>query len=444
MATLVLAASIAAGAICLGAGLLARNKAPNSIASWLFLFAMVSLAVSIVLGSQYPATESSESDLGNILGKGFVISTLLGFTFLWELSIVFPYRRRVSFRPVNDLGAAMLVAVAAIAFVGAFSEVDYVHRQPPELTDLSLVFMIVVATLMISLTTAFIMFSRSKVDEKGRRSGNIYLIGVWAIAAGGIIWVLNTAEVLDLTDDLMNILVATCFGLAGVIFAYSIAIGRIAISTPAAERLVSSSKSNYRLFLRYVYMVEEPKPDFSFKLFADILKGRCWDCQNDDSFPCESLDCTQCSLPCPCRQCQKYMSRPQGLVVTRQFPNDVRSKHFLQTTPILWLSTVAGKDNMDPAKLNLLTDFLTNFMEKSHNGVVLVDGIEYLVTTNDFARVIRAIDRWTESAMTSSSRLIITIDPRSFDSKELALLERNKEVVRPDAPEKWMIIPEPI
>jgi len=444
MADLVLAASVMAGAICLGAGVLARNKAPNSIASWLFFLAMACLAISIVTGPLYPATKSNEADLGNALGRVFVVSTLLGFTFLWELSIVFPYKRRVSLKPPNILGIAMVVAVIASVGVGVFSSVDYGRRPTPELTDMTLVLMISVAALMMCLATAFIMFSRQKVDDKGRRSGNNFLIGIWTIAAGGIIWVLNTTEVLGLTQDAMNILVAACFGLSGVMFAYSIAIGQIAMSTPTVERLASSTKSNYRLFLRYVYIVEEPKPDFSFKLFADILKGRCWDCQNDNSFPCESLDCNQCKLPCPCRECMKYMSRPQGLVVSRQFPNEIRSKYYLQTTPIVWLSTVAGKDNMDPAKLNLLTDFLTNFMEKSHNGVVLVDGIEYLVTTNDFLRVIRAIDKWTESAMTSDSRLIITMDPKSFDQKELALLERNKEVVRPDAREKWMIIPEPI
>jgi hypothetical protein len=444
MADLVLAASVMAGAICLGAGVLARNKAPNSIASWLFFLAMACLAISIVTGPLYPATKSNEADLGNALGRVFVVSTLLGFTFLWELSIVFPYKRRVSLEPPNILGIAMVVAVIASVGVGVFSSVDYGRRPTPELTDMTLVLMISVAALMMCLATAFIMFSRQKVDDKGRRSGNNFLIGIWTIAAGGIIWVLNTTEVLGLTQDAMNILVAACFGLSGVMFAYSIAIGQIAMSTPTVERLASSTKSNYRLFLRYVYIVEEPKPDFSFKLFADILKGRCWDCQNDNSFPCESLDCNQCKLPCPCRECMKYMSRPQGLVVSRQFPNEIRSKYYLQTTPIVWLSTVAGKDNMDPAKLNLLTDFLTNFMEKSHNGVVLVDGIEYLVTTNDFLRVIRAIDKWTESAMTSDSRLIITMDPKSFDQKELALLERNKEVVRPDAREKWMIIPEPI
>jgi len=180
------------------------------------------------------------------------------------------------------------------------------------------------------------------------------------------------------------------------------------------------------------------------KMFSDILKSRCFDCLDDESFPCESLDCSSCSLPCPCRTCKKYTTRAQGLIVTRQYPKDVRTRYYIQTTPMLWLSTVAGKDNMDPAKLSLLTDFLVSFMERSQNGVVLVDGLEYLVTSNDFLRVLKSIDRWTETAMASRSRLIMSIDPKAFDPKELALLERNREVVRPDAKETWQIIPERI
>lgn len=211
---------------------------------------------------------------------------------------------------------------------------------------------------------------------------------------------------------------------------------------PSTERSVSGSKATYKLLHRRVYLVEEAKPVFAMRLFSDILKGRCFDCEDDESFMCESIACSSCNLPCPCRPCTKYVSRTQGLMITRQLPKDIRSKHFLQTTPIIWLSSVAGKDCMDPAKLSLLTDFLDNFMEKSQNGVVLVDGLEYLTTTNDFQRVIRAVDRWTETAMTSRSRLIITVDPRAFEERDLALLERNREVVIPGASAPWKIMPE--
>jgi hypothetical protein len=213
---------------------------------------------------------------------------------------------------------------------------------------------------------------------------------------------------------------------------------------PAPEKLVSSAKTKFRLLHRRVYLVEEAKPDFSMKLFADILKGRCWDCEDDESFACESLVCGTCNLPCPCKECKKYKSRTQGLMITRQFPKEVRRRHFLQTTPIIWLSQVVGNETMDPSKLNLLTEYLVNFMEKSQNGVILVDGIEYLVTSSDFNRVLKAIDRWTETAMATANKLILSINPKAFDRRDLALLERNREVVRPEAPEPWQVFPERI
>jgi hypothetical protein len=220
--------------------------------------------------------------------------------------------------------------------------------------------------------------------------------------------------------------------------------GSAAASLPVPEKFISSSKAKYKLLLRHAYLVEEPKPDFAFKMFTDTLRGRCNECENDDSFSCESIDCSACGLPCPCRDCTKYKSRPQGLIVTRAFPNDVRNKYLIQTTPILWLSTVQGTQNMDPAKLALLTDYITNFMESSQNGVVLVDGIEYLVTSNDFQKVQKAIDRWTEVAMTSKCRLILSVDAKAFDVKELATMERDRETVRPDAKENWRVFPERI
>ncbi len=106
--------------------------------------------------------------------------------------------------------------------------------------------------------------------------------------------------------------------------------------------------------------------------------------------------------------------------------------YLIQTTPVIWLSTIPGKDNLDPSKLSQLTDMIVNFLEKSANGVVLVEGIEYLVTSNDFPRVLRAIDRWSEAVMANSARLVLSLNPKAFDLKEIALIERNREVVDPN------------
>lgn len=200
---------------------------------------------------------------------------------------------------------------------------------------------------------------------------------------------------------------------------------------PVAEPLSKGSKSQYNLLEGRIYVVEEKRPHFSFTLFSEILRSRCHDCVNDESFSCESLDCSKCLLPCPCKECELYVNRTQGLVVTRRHPSDFRLDYLIQTTPVIWLTSIPGKDNMDPAKLSMLTDMIVNFLEHSDNGVVLVEGVEYLVTANDFPRMLRALDRWSEVVMARSARLVMSLDPRAFDPKELALVERNREVINP-------------
>ena len=207
---------------------------------------------------------------------------------------------------------------------------------------------------------------------------------------------------------------------------------RIGFVNPVAEPLSKGTKSKYNLLEGRIYLVEEMQPHFSFALFSEILHSRCHDCANDESFACESIVCSKCTLPCPCKGCNLYDGRTRGLVVTRRHPNEVRIEYLIQTTPVIWLSSLPGKDNMDPSKLGLLTDLIIDFLEKSENGVVLVEGLEYLVTANDFQKVLRAIDRWSEVVMSKSSRLVMSIDPRAFDSKEVALLERNREIVKPE------------
>lgn len=439
--------SVGAGAICFGAGVLARMKAPKYLPASMFLAAMTAILAAMITGPLYPMVDQAYAAVAAVIAKIFVMFVLIAIAVLWHLTMIFPVERPLSLAPMNRLAVFMLSTLALMMIIGSMTVIDYTVPNEPGIDHASAQRILVTSTVLALLTTAFALHSLTKTDARGQKSALIFLSGYWLFMGSGAIWALQIQGIGPLSNaepEFANVVMTACVAASGLIFGSAIVAGQMSLSAPTQERLVSSSKAKFRLLHRYVYLVEEPKPEFSFKMFSDILKGRCFDCENDESFTCESLDCSACSLPCPCRECTKYKSRPQGLIVTRQFPKDVRGKYYLQTTPIIWLSTVAGADNMDPAKLSLLTDYLVNFMEKSQNGVLVVDGLEYLITSNDFHRVLRAVDRWTETAMVSNSRLIMTVDARSFDPKELAMMERNREVVRPDAAEAWRIIPERI
>lgn len=116
-----------------------------------------------------------------------------------------------------------------------------------------------------------------------------------------------------------------------------------------------------------------------------------------------------------------------GLAVTRQHPDLVREKYALENTPIYWLATRTGDKVISPTNLGILTHTLVKFIEDVPEGVILLDGMEYLVSNNDFTKVLRMIDQVNDNISQSGCMMIIPIDPRAFDKRQLALLERNMD-----------------
>ena len=119
--------------------------------------------------------------------------------------------------------------------------------------------------------------------------------------------------------------------------------------------------------------------------------------------------------------------KTSGIMVTRQHPDLLREKYGLEETPIYWLATRPGDKVMSPTNLGILSNLLIRFAEETSDGVILLDGIEYLVSNNDFGKVLKLLDQVNDHVLQSGCRMIIPVDRRAFDSKQLALLERNME-----------------
>jgi two-component system cell cycle response regulator len=88
-----------------------------------------------------------------------------------------------------------------------------------------------------------------------------------------------------------------------------------------------------------------------------------------------------------------------------------------------------GKVYVNPTNIGILSDTIIRFIEKSGDCVVMIDGIEFLIVNNDFEKVLRMVHHIAEATMEYKSRLIISVDPRTLDTREMALLERNMEVI---------------
>lgn len=139
----------------------------------------------------------------------------------------------------------------------------------------------------------------------------------------------------------------------------------------------------------FSYLVEEDKPETSYTLFLDALnKGM------------------------------------KGYCVTRNYPAKIRTKFDLKDTPVIWLSNV-GRDNaIRPKDLEKLSLSLEQFLSQPDGGIVLLDGLEYLITNNNFITVLRLIQSLRDQVAINQSILLMAVNRSTLESHQLNLLER--------------------
>ncbi len=120
----------------------------------------------------------------------------------------------------------------------------------------------------------------------------------------------------------------------------------------------------------------------------------------------------------------------EGLIVTRTYPDDLRERHGLKRTPVIWLCSQPGQDWVDPTNLSILEHTIIEFLKMGHNTVVAIDGMEYLIANNGSPKVLRFLYGLRDEILMSQSRLLITMNPKVLDEKELAFFERDFMVIK--------------
>jgi len=142
------------------------------------------------------------------------------------------------------------------------------------------------------------------------------------------------------------------------------------------------------------YLVKEDKPQQSYALFLDgMRRGK------------------------------------KGFCVTRVYPQKVREKYGIaMDVPILWLSNVGKEDSVRPKDLEKLSLALEGFITKEA-GLVLLDGIEYLITNNNFLTVLRLVQALRDQVAINEATLVISVNPATLDAHQMNLLEKEVDGV---------------
>jgi chromosomal replication initiator protein len=145
----------------------------------------------------------------------------------------------------------------------------------------------------------------------------------------------------------------------------------------------------------HCYLIEEEKPMYSNVLLSRMMK-------EDD-----------------CR----------GLVITRMNPRRIRDEFEIEPE-ILWLTDKdSSSEKTIPPSLEMIIHTIQGFMAKERPGMVVLDGIQYLISSTNFDSVLRFLRSLIDEMSESTCILALSLSPETLLEQEVSILEREMEVL---------------
>ena len=120
-----------------------------------------------------------------------------------------------------------------------------------------------------------------------------------------------------------------------------------------------------------------------------------------------------------------------GLCVSRQNSLRIKRKYDLLKTPVIWLTRneIDGMTCIHPSDIfTKLQSTLVNFIKDARDGIIFIDGLEYLISQNDFGMVLKFIQAINDDLMVSSSRLLINLDSNAMENREFHSLKKEMKM----------------
>jgi hypothetical protein len=123
---------------------------------------------------------------------------------------------------------------------------------------------------------------------------------------------------------------------------------------------------------------------------------------------------------------QKLVDRDySGLCITRTNPKLIKKKYSVDQSEMLWLtdreSTV--EPTITPSLENMIY-VAEEFIDSNDNPILLLDGLEYLISNNTFNSVLRFIRRLLDKISETDAILLIGVSQLAIKEQELKLLEK--------------------
>lgn len=162
-------------------------------------------------------------------------------------------------------------------------------------------------------------------------------------------------------------------------------ISEVTETTPASKPQITMTPGN-------MYFIEERKGAKAFEVLAELVT-------------------------------QGY----SGLAITTQAPDTINERYRLSATSVRWLSKREVDGAMDANNLVELGFLIREFLETTERGVVVLDGIDYLISIHGFDKAVKFLQDLFEFTIYSKKNVIIPLNPQTMSAQEYAILGRYLE-----------------
>jgi hypothetical protein len=124
-----------------------------------------------------------------------------------------------------------------------------------------------------------------------------------------------------------------------------------------------------------------------------------------------------------------------GLCIVRTPPDHLREKYDLDCR-MVWLTKLEGVRNgatsskfesVSPTETPALTTLIKSFLSENKKGIVLLEGLEYLINQNDFKTVLKFLSGTKDQVFLAKGILLVPFDPVVLEPKDLKALERESD-----------------
>lgn len=112
----------------------------------------------------------------------------------------------------------------------------------------------------------------------------------------------------------------------------------------------------------------------------------------------------------------------RGLCISRTHPNKLKETMDLKSASLVWLSK--EEEGGEGSLLQSLSVRISKFVYGKTKGIVLLDGLEYLVLQNDFPKVLKFLQRVKDMLAAKGAKLLLPVDLHALVESQRAMLTR--------------------